>query len=232
MSSNFHNFRGFHIAGLELHDYVAAPAIPKPLHPHISGPFMFNSLTATQWKAAWKVTAEAAPMMEQGYDFYLVTHLPIPVPPPGPPEALKLALTIVDSGSKLWMGVHSVTTGGNALAVTTEDPTSANMNCSDPFDVPNNAVLNFNSVKTTPTAGDVVGGVVGWMFDALQNIAITRATKRVLSKGGEEAQEKAVRAIKHVWRRAPDVISPLNDALSFPSKTAQEWVDAATGAGR
>lgn len=226
MSSNFHNLLGWHLGGLEFHEYKAVAGELK-YHPHASGDFLFIRPAATLWKKASQVTAEGWSMLQQGYDYYLIPHFPVPVPPPEPAaEAATLIKVIADSGSKLQMAVHSVTSGSEALACCLQSSLSSNLNCSENFDVPLNVVINLNSVETQPTAGDYLGALVGAAADAALKALVLGATKRVSKKfvPDEEVVERIERTVDHVWRRAPDVIPQL-DIPSLPSKWVQKTVD-------
>jgi hypothetical protein len=81
MSSNFYNEHAMHIAGVEAHDYVDAAGTTHKFHPHGSDQFNFKTWPAKN-KLANNVTAERHSMIQQGHDFYLIAHCPLPIPPP------------------------------------------------------------------------------------------------------------------------------------------------------
>ena len=232
MSSNFHNLRGMHLNGLELHDYIAAPAVEMPGHFHASGQFWFFQPMATLWKKADRVTAENLSMLQQGYDFYLVPHCPVPVPPPGPGEIPLLAKVIVTSGSKCQMAVLSVTSGGNPLACCISNMLSANQNCSDPIDIELNLVMNLNSVETTPTAGDYAAAVASGLVDKAMGAAFGwgagKAGERF--KGKNKLMEEYLEdVLKQVWRRAPDVVKQIEQWTTTPvAEFVKQMVDGSS----
>ncbi len=229
MSSNFHNTRGMHLNGLEIHEYVAAPEVSIKYHPHASGQFWFMQPMATLWKKADRVTADARAMLQQGYDFYIIPHCPVPLPPPGPGEAAVLAKVIVNSGSKLQMAVLSVTSGGNPLACCISNMLSANQNCSDPFDVDVNLVLNLNSVVTTPTAGDYAAAIASGLVDKAMGAAFGWAAGKAAdrAKGKSKVVDELLEdTLKQVWRRAPDVIKSIEQYTTTPvAEFVKQMVD-------
>jgi hypothetical protein len=226
MSSNFHNTLGWHLGGVEFHDYetVANTTVPAP---HASMQFMFWWPAATHSKKAKNVTAEGWSMLNQGYDYYAILHVPAPVAPPHPvKEPLKLAEIILCSGSKLQMAVQSVTSNKNPLACCVFSLASVNVNCGDPVDQITNAVVDVKSVKTSPTPGDYAAAVVGQVVDSVLNLivgeAASWANKKVLK---ENPFVEPI--VKQVWRRAPDYVESLNSTLSDTAKAVQEAVDGA-----
>lgn len=227
MSSNFHNLWGMHLVGLEFHDYTDAAGMSYSCHPHATGQFWFLQSAATLWKRAPQVTAEGWSMLQQGYDFYLVPHCPLPFPPPGPASVNTLGGVIITSGSKCQMAVLSVTSGGNPLACCIASAFSANQNCSDPIDVEFNAVMNLNSVETSPTPGDYAAAVVSGIVDKLMGFAVGRAgewgTKPLKN---EKLHEPLVEVLEQVWRRAPDVITQIEQYTTIPtSEFVKQMVD-------
>lgn len=222
MSSHFHNTLGWHLGGLELHDYGSIAGLKKR-HLHASMQFMFFWPTATLWKKAKAVTAEGLSMLQQGYDFYLVLHVPAPAPPPGPTMPFRLAGVIRDSSSKLQMAVQSVTSG-NPLACCLYSCGSLNMNCSDPCALPSGAVFDFKSVRTQPTAGDYVAAALGQVLDE----GIGKALGKGFELGfGRKRPKWLDPLIQHAWRRMGDYLPPVDQGLSWLSKCVQESVDGA-----
>jgi hypothetical protein len=227
MSSNFYNTSGIHLNGLELHEYVAAPAVPMSMHPHASGQYDFFRPLATLWKKADKVTSDNWSMMQQGYDFYRIFHFPVPVPPPGAGEGAALGKIILTSGSKCQMAVMSVTSDGNPLACCVTNMFSTNQNCSDPIDLEINLVVNLNSVVTSPTAGDFKAAFYSGLLDKFMGLGLGK----LFEKGGgklrnELLQEIVPDALKQTWRRLPDVVPLIEDWSTKPvAKFVKQMVD-------
>jgi hypothetical protein len=213
---------GAHIGGAEFHTYIAlgpkGVPIPKENSPHVTLKFGFYKEEATLSKAANNVTSDGHKMMQQGYDFYFTDHVPVPVGFPHPLEIPQLAKVVAGSGSKLQMASMSVTSGGNPLACCLWKEYSANLNCSDPVDVPLNLVVNLSSVITSPTAGDYAGALASATLDTLFNLGFGRLLKKVGVKN-----DWLEIVAKHLFRRAPDVLP----FLEAPAKSAAEFVKQA-----
>jgi hypothetical protein len=225
MSSNFYNEHAMHIAGVEAHDYVDAAGTTHKFHPHGSDQFNFKTWPAKN-KLANNVTAERHSMIQQGHDFYLIAHCPLPIPPPGPATLEKLAQVILTSGSKCQMAVPSVTSGGGPLACCIVSFAGSNQNCSDPCDVFANMVMSLNSVETSPTAGDFAA--------AFASSVVDRAIGMLVGVGAGKAGERNPKnpffedALKQVWRRAPDYLPFLEKPTSWTSDFVKQMVDGAT----
>ena len=224
MSSNFYNTSGKHVNGLEFHEYLSV-AGKTDGHPHASGQYDFFWPNATLWKKAKDVTAETWSMLQQGYDFYLVAHYPVPLPPPDPGgETAVLAKIIATSGSKCQMAVMSVTSKGNPLACCISNMLSANQNCSDPIDLEINLVVNLNSVVTNPTPGDYKAAFWSGLVDKALGVAVGESAKWAVGKKYKLPpdkfnlkQELIVDAVKHAWRRAPDFFPIIEDITTKPT---------------
>jgi hypothetical protein len=222
MSSHFHNTLGWHLGGIELHSYGSVAGL-KQKQPHASMQFMFFWPAATLWKKAKAVTAERLSMLQQGYDFYLILHVPMPSPPPGPTMPIRLAQVIRDSGSKLQMAVQSVTSG-NPLACCIYSCASANMNCSDPAAIPSNAVFDFKSVRTRPTPGDYVAAAAGQLLDEGLGKFLGWTAKVSF---GRKRPKWLDPLVQHTWRRVGDYFPLIDQGLSVVAKAVQETVDGA-----
>lgn len=210
MSCNFHDTFGSHQGGVDPHNYNGARV------PHAAGIFYFFFPMATLHKKAIRVTSEGHSMLQQGYDFYFVAH--VPGNPTAALDTAHVATVIANSGSKLWMAVQSVTSGGNPLACSVKWMFGCNQNCGDPIDVPTNVTFQLNSVRTNPTWGDYAGAFAAALLDA----GIAAALGFALEKTG--LNDAFQNAFKHVFRRAPDAV-PLIEDLS--TKPVQQWVKQA-----
>lgn len=214
MSCNFHNLTGSHQGGVDPHTYYPLGA-PPIIVPYAAQVFYFVFQPATVWKKAVRTTAEAWPMLQQGYDFYFILHIPIPAPPPDPAKQTEqTASVIMNSGSKLWMAVSSVTSGGTPLACCLKWMLSNNQNCADPMDAHANFVINLNSVQTSPTWGDYAGAAAASVVDALMAAAF----------GAIVDDLPLANFSKHLFRRAPDVIPEIEENTTKP---VQQWVKQA-----
>lgn len=215
MASNFYNMHGL-MHGIDIHHYLAFPAIEMPM-PHVVGaPFIwFNS---TPHKICRTVTMNGALALNGGYTNMAVPHFPIPLAPPSPGEPAVLAAVLIASGSKAQLSAHKVTHDGDALAVCVKSMIGLNVNCGDPFDAPSGVVLNLNSVETQPTAGDYVGAIAGYVVDAAIGWALGDAGKTLL-------KDKIVKQLilKWITRITPDAAGWLTDLLD-PAGATQKFV--------
>lgn len=208
MSANFYDTLGVMI-GVDTHAYKPAP----PVWAHMVG-ISFGTPSALTSKRTPRVTSEGLPMLQQGYDVYLVPHAPIPSGAPAPAAAAQLAKIIAASGTKAQLAVRSVTGQGQKLACAVNGLLGMNVNCNDPLDLPNGCVIQVNTVQTRPTSGDLaaaaMGGAADAMLGALAGIA--------LDKIG--AGDLAELIVKHLVRRIPEIFG---DQADLPGKVA-DWV--------
>lgn len=223
MSSNFYHTFGM-MGGMDLHKYIAAPAIPMMTIHMVGIPFYWASFTLQ--KKVDSVTTDGFSTFQSGMDFYFIPHIPVPAPPPGPPEPMVLVFVILGAGSKCFMAAHKVHFGGDKAAVCLLEADSINANCSEFFDSLANRVINPSSVKTSPTPGDYLGAVVGLVVDNIINARIGKA----IDKAKNEVAELV---LKHLWRRVPEIVAwatsdnPVAKALSDIPGTASEVVQQA-----
>ncbi|MBK9265895.1 MAG: hypothetical protein IPM54_39660 [Polyangiaceae bacterium] len=214
MAANFYDNAGV-MAGCDIHKFWAPgppPTLltPVPIFGHIvAAPFLWPP--ATFWKRTGTVKSDNWQMIQGGFDLYLVPHIPWPAPQ-GWYEPLELIMVHMNAGSKAQLTVHSVTGMGNPLATCIVSAVGLNVNCQEAgLSAPTGAVVNINSVETSPTAGDYAGAVVGWAVDAALGWAM------------DSLPDWA----KHGWRRIGDV--PYLKVLDVPSHVqnfVQRWVDS------
>ena len=198
------------MTGVDVHTfYVSAPppapptGVPIPAG-HAVGFWSFGVWPGSVWKLANKVTSDGHPMIQDGYSSYAVPHTPLAFPP-GPAEGPKLAQIIVTSSSNAWMSVHSVRAQGGPLATCLGGMAGLNANCWEwGLSLPTGAVLNPNSVITSPTLGDYLGAVAGL---ALAN-AIGSATHAI-------AEGLPAPIVKNVMRLVPKF-------ADFPNKVKKQ----------
>ncbi len=166
MSSNFLDASGI-MAGADIHFWItiAPPAIPVPVPaPHIVADSFYG--IQRYWRVVWSVTSDACPMLQSNWCLLVVPHIPIPEGPPHPTEVANIATVILTSSSSPQLTVHSVTGEGSALYCCVVFAINWNLNCGIPSWL-TGWVLNFNSVKTSPTLGDYLSAAVGTVLNAI-----------------------------------------------------------------
>lgn len=221
MASNFYNLNGF-MVGVDIHKYIAFPMVPDPVHPHlVYTPFRWP--TPTPHKIGWTVTMSGSRCLRGGFSNALVNHCPIPLPPPSPAELPWLALVVMNSGTKAQLTAHKVTHKGDALAVCIKWMFGANINCSEPFDLPTNQVFNINSVETQPTLGDYIGAIAGYILDAALGWASGKAgagltDKEALRSLLKWALRVAPEPVKEFVKPAADLVDPPGRMQDFVQK--------------
>lgn len=218
MSVAFYDTRGG-MLGCDLHEYVAYPAEPIPSHPHIVGAFFDGP--GTDWKRTASVRSEGHPMIQRGHDWLPIAHMPIPLPPPSPLEIPVAAWILVTSSSKARMAVHSVTGQGTPLATCLGRALGLNVNCGRPFAMPTGFVVNPNSVQTTPTLGDYLGALAGYVLDAALGVVMGR----LFGKVGDKLLQFALRWLfRHRSKVLKDLGVDLPKVLSDPASILQDIV--------
>jgi hypothetical protein len=229
VSVNFYNSVG-QMLGVDCHTYwfVGGPpqtaffvGLPMPFAPHVVCIPFFGTWPATFYKDTDTVSSDGWDMLQDGYDWYLIPHIPAVPMPMSVLGCVILGKTIVDSGSKPFMSVHSVTGEGEPLATSVFGWFGLNANCWDGgLSLPTGIVYQPNSVVTTPTLGDYIGAVAGLLGDNLVGVLTDPIDSSI---------------IKHVLRRLPDVLKKLgidspeiNSIVDFPGevkKAVQRAVD-------
>lgn len=208
MSANFYDTLGVMI-GVDTHAYKPAP----PVWAHMVG-ISFGSPSALVSKRTSRVRSEGLPMLQQGYDVYLVPHAPIPSAAPAPGAAAQLAKIVAASGTKAQLAVRSVTGQGQKLACAVSGLLGLNVNCDDPLDLPNGCVIQVNTVQTLPTKGDIAAAAIGGAVDATLGALAGIALDKI------DAGDLVELVVKHVLRRIPEIYGEQAD---LPGKVA-DWV--------
>jgi hypothetical protein len=159
---------------------------------------MFTIWPRTFWKETSTVTADGYEMVQDGYDLYLIVH----VPPPHPKAVAEALLAAATSSSKPFLVRGSVTGEGAPLACCVSDCIGVNTNCWDAGikSFPSGLVACPSSVVTTPTPADFVTAVVGL---ALGN-AVSIGLGKVMQLKGLADVPTVV--IKHLVRRSNDLV--------------------------
>lgn len=200
MSVNFYDGSGLCV-GFDLHTFPYVTTVPS---------FAYW-LPCTFYKHTGTVTSDGWKMIQDGCDWYLVPH--VPIPPNNPPALIKLVEIMPSSSSKAFMSVHSVTGEGTPLATALWGPAGLNAHCWDPgLALPTGAVLQLNSVKTSPSLGDYLGAAAGLVADNIIGFALEKGLMGVVGAA----------AIKHLVRRLPDIAEALGiegDVVSWVVNT-------------
>jgi hypothetical protein len=213
MAANFLNNSG-EMVGFDVHKYwVSQPAppftAPVPAWVYlVAAPFSW--FAATGEKRTCTVTSDTFPMIQGGFEIKVVPHGPIPGPA-GWMEIVELILIHLLASSKARLTAHSVTGQGSPLATCIASDAGLNVNCQELFDAPSGAVVNVNSVETSPTAGDYLGAIVGYAVDAAIGWAVGELP---LSAQG-------------LWH-AQTSLPNMEDAFAIgdhSQKFVQQWVD-------
>jgi len=160
VSANFFDNSGV-MAGMDFHDFYFLNPVPiigqaglPPIkfYPHLVG--APNFWKGTGGKRSSTVTSDGWKMIQKSFRIEFVPHVAMAtLANYGVLEYPWIANVLAQSSSEATMGVASVTGEKHELATCLVGPVGINNNCSD---LPGltNSVLNFNSVKTSPTLGD------------------------------------------------------------------------------
>jgi hypothetical protein len=163
VSANFFDNSGV-MAGMDFHDFyllnpvpvIGAAGIPPiKFYPHIVG--APNFWTGVAYLRTSKVTSDGFKMIQKSFQIEFVPHVPMAtLANYGLLEYPWILHVIATSSSEATMGVASITGQGRELATCLVGALGINQNCSD---LPGmlNAVLNMNTVKTSPTLADYLG---------------------------------------------------------------------------
>jgi hypothetical protein len=227
MSVNFYDQSGV-MVGVDFHRYfkvVPIPVVgvlgaPQECFPHfVTVPFLWPSSFTP--KLTDRVRSDGWKMVQGGFDLYLVPHVPL-AKDWGILEVFQIADVIASSSSKAAMTVHSVTGQGAPLATCLNHFLGSNGNCNDwptSMSCPNtNVVLNFNSVKTTPTLGDYLAYVIGTLLGAVQGYLMGKLYKLL-----KLTNKITLAIVKHIVRRLKDIWKGFGYILGLPGVIAK-WI--------
>jgi hypothetical protein len=165
MSANFLDISGF-FGGVDVHLFY--PPVGPPV-PNAHGVAQLH-LIGRPWRVVPNVSTGHCPVLQNNWSMLMVPHYPLPLPQNPALEMAALALILVTSSSAPQMSAHSVTAGGEALLTAIFMAVGANSDCGI-VPVPTNVDFNFNTVKTSPSAGDYASGVAGFLLNGLYNAA-------------------------------------------------------------
>lgn len=168
---------------------------------------LFTIWPRTVWKETTTVTADSNEMVQEGYDLYLVPH----IPPPEPKAVVEAGLATATSSSKPFLSRGTVHGQGAALACCSAACVGLNNNCWDAGlkSFPSGIVICPTSVVTTPSAADYASAIVGVVLSNL----LSRAFAGFFKMGDIKGLPSVI--VKHVIRRLPD-LAKLADRLLGP----------------
>lgn len=219
MSANFYDTLGVMI-GVDTHGYKPVP----PVWAHMVG-ISFATPSALMTKRTPRVQSDGVPMLQQGYDVYLVPHVPVPPTVPAPAAPVQLAKIIAMSGTKAQLAVRSVTGQGQKLACAVSGLLGQNVNCDDPLDLPNGCVIQVNTVQTRPTKGDLAAAAMGGAADAVMGALAGIALDKI------GASDLAELIVKHLLRRVPEIFGEQADLPGKVADWVQDLIDGEQKAG-
>jgi hypothetical protein len=205
---------------------VAGVPVPVPsIAPHLCGA-TFASPTCTTWKRLPSVTADGSPMIQRGFDLYLVPHFPLTALPWHPTEPAVLALVVLTSKSVARMHVGSVRGGGSPLATCVIGGIGANANCAEPIDVPLDIVINPGTVVTSPTLADYVASLAYYIVSTIFGKLLGKQAERILDRllRSELVRKVVLAILKQVIRRRSDIAKRLSERLKDPAEVVTDGV--------
>ncbi len=204
MSANFYDNSG-KMVGIDCHKYWALPPPPSgtlmPLWPHAVA-IAFPSEFSKAYLRTASILAESRKMIAGGFDNGPVwVHAFWPTPPPHPMEGPLYSLILATSTSTAQLTVSSVTGEGNALATCIFGFWGLNVNCFEPMDMPSGHVIVISTVKTSPTLGDYIGAIVGWLVNAGVNYKIGLKLDKL--------KKLAIAIVKNILRFIQDILKAI-----------------------
>lgn len=174
----------FPMIGFDLHGEMAVPLIPAPSFPHVCFSVLngivgkvMKTTTVTQ-DGGWMIVHRTSDIGN------LIPHVPLPPAP----NFLFLPLVIAFSGSKSYFGPATVQAQGNVIGCALIFVVDVNGNCWDILSAgvglvaPTGFVITWNTVETTMTWGDVLGGFIAMAIDAACNALLSFAAGKVAGK--------------------------------------------------
>lgn len=176
----------FPMIGFDLHGEMAVPLmIPAPSFPHVCFSVLngvvgkvAKTITVTQ-DGGWKIVHRTSDIGN------FIPHVPLPPVP----NCLFVGVVIAFSGSKSYFGPASVQAEqGGSIGCALIFVVDVNGNCWDILSAgvglvaPTGVVITWNTVETTLTRGDVLGGFIAMAIDAACNALLSLAAGKVAGK--------------------------------------------------
>lgn len=158
----------FHLmVGLDAHKDIipGAPPVPVPFAPHMTSA-MLNWMMTPSMSSDVRATWTYGRVMQRGTDIQsYIPHIPL-----SPAVSLAPLLTMT-SGSKSHFGPATVKVNGSPIAAALGGVVNPNLNCGD-IPTPTGIVVAPNTVLTSMSVGDIIGGILAMATDAfLQAVA-------------------------------------------------------------
>ncbi len=218
MSANFLNTSGG-FAGVDFHVFIAlgpeGVPVPTPEQPHIVG--ARHKDHSREWRIARTVTTDGNPVFRSGWAMMDVEHIPVTPLPPHPLELVWIVAVIATSSSQPPLAVHEVTGEGLPLLTEIDGFTGYNVDCSE---VPVPSIdINLNSVRTTPTLGDIIAAILGAAWRMLFGRLLGKGLGKLWGKLASDLEEAARKMLGYLSSAL--VRTVLNWLASF----AVPWAD-------
>lgn len=167
----------FPMIGFDLHGEISVtpPWNPAPSFPHVcfsilNGIVMkVDKTSKTTQDGGWMIVRRTSDIGN------LIPHVPIPPMP----NLVLLPLVIAFSGSKSYFGPASVLTEGKVIGCALIFVVDINGNCWDILSAgiglvaPTGVVITWNTVETSLTWGDIIGGFITMAIDAACTAALS-----------------------------------------------------------
>lgn len=190
MSSNFLDESGVTFSVYCQHSYYKFDSILSPNTevkdvPHLWGGSL--SVDDSNGKLTATVTSEGNRMCQEGYKRQKLFHVPFPPGPPGPKELMQLKELYDKSFSEPCLATSTVIGQGTPLTATIIWIIGISQTCGGP-----GGIIQFNSVKTTPTVGDYLDVILDFLIPYL---------KKLLKKFLKEALDKLIDLVDKLFKR-------------------------------
>jgi hypothetical protein len=235
MAANFHFDLSFMI-GVDFHSIMAMSPVPPapvniPKSPHfVAAGFFWPSNN----KRTPKVTTAGQPMIKGGHSLALVPHIPLsPLAYTHSLEIPWIALILVGSSSKAQLSVHKVTGEGNPMATAIYEGFGLNVNCNSwvaaealSFPAPTGATFALTTVETSPTLGDYLGAIAGWLIDAAISFFIDKYVRIfVNNRWTGDLTRQALRTLFKAIIKYFPVLAPVFKYVTNPGENlVQPWI--------
>jgi hypothetical protein len=197
-------------AGIDVHDSYPMVALAGwyAIWPH------------TFWKTTGRVSADCFGMIQQGFELYLVQHLPTSVDP----KALATAVVATaGSGSTPFLCKQNVTGERSPLACCVQSFVGLNVDCWSEGVIksaPSAELVSVSSVVTTPTASDWASATFRLLWSNLMSNLLGKAFGNAgkLEEGMDPwkwafRDQLPIVLVKHLQRRAPEIFKALESVV-------------------
>jgi hypothetical protein len=196
MASNFHNILGFLAVGCDFHKGLQiATGVPIPdfpfweivaLHPFIMGP---NQKPKVKINGVSSVVDGHTPLL-------LWPHFPIPS------FNAFMPLDVLFGTQSCWLPRGTVYICDEVSTCAVYECVSVNLDCWEWTKIPSDLVLQFGTVKTTPSPGDFLFGVIRAVINAAVDVALYGAFKKLDAKFDKGLGKKLLNPGEHLATEA------------------------------